>query len=71
MKFITIDQVISKTSMSRSYIMACRGGFPPGRKIEGKRGLVWIDTEIEKWMMVQVAVSNFGAVHYSGSAAAL
>lgn len=54
MRFLELDQVISKTTMSRSYILAGKGGFPAGIKIQGRRELVWVEQEIDAWMVDQV-----------------
>lgn len=57
MKFLDLSDVIHKTTMSRSYIMARKNGFPAGRKIEGKRDLVWLESEVEEWMCMALEQS--------------
>ncbi len=54
MIWLELDSVMAKTSLSRTYILGRKGGFPAGIKIEGKRDLVWVESEIDAWMAGQV-----------------
>lgn len=58
MKWLELDAVMAKTTLSRSYIMASRNDFPKGHKIPGKRDLVWIESEVDAWMAAQVDQSR-------------
>ena len=54
MKYLRIKQVIQKIGFSRSFIYAqmSKNAFPKNFKI-GSRAVVWLEEEIDKWMISQ------------------
>lgn len=59
MKFIKLKEVMAMTGLGRSsvYKFMNEGRFPGSVKLD-KRGVRWVEHEIEEWMMEKIALRD-------------